>query len=139
MKNNTQAESAAAPAGGHDATPWVGSDTPLTDQAEALPIGFWSCATVPSAFARRLERERAALLAERDRLKDLLLHTQRAAIEVAEERDRLRTALEKCLTPLIRLGDFVGNEDKGGASGLGAFNRCEIILGVRAALEGGKA
>ena len=65
MKNNTQAESAPAPAGGHDATPWVGSDTPLTDQAEALPIGFWSCATVPSAFARRLERER-------DRLKEVL-------------------------------------------------------------------
>jgi hypothetical protein len=72
MKNEIKTESSPAPAGGHDATPWVGSDTPETDQAEALPIGFWSCATVTGEFARRLERERDSLLAERDRLKLLL-------------------------------------------------------------------
>jgi hypothetical protein len=96
MKNEIKTESAPAPAGGHDATPWVGSDTPETDQAEALPIGFWSCATVTGEFARRLERER-------DGLKDLLLHTQRAATGVAEERDRLRTAMVEALRGLVAI------------------------------------
>jgi len=87
MKNNTQAESAPAPAGGHDATPWVGSDTPLTDQAEALPMGFWSCATVTGEFARRLERERDRL---KEELQDLveyldLTHLPKQIREQAEE------------------------------------------------------
>ena len=53
MKSKTKAE--AAPASGQH--------TPLTDRAEALPIGFYSCSTVPAVFARKLERERAGLLA----------------------------------------------------------------------------
>lgn len=43
-------------------------------------------------------------------------------------------ALKATLTPLVRLGDFIGNEDKGGASGLGAFDRCAIIGKVKEAL-----
>jgi hypothetical protein len=39
-------------------------------------------------------------------------------------------ALESTVVPLERLGDFIGNEDKGGASGLGPFDRCAILLGV---------
>ena len=84
MKNNTQAESAPAPAGGHDATPWVGSDTPLTDQAEALPMGFWSCATVPSAFARRLERERDQLRAALERILNGNVMFERGIVQYSE-------------------------------------------------------
>jgi hypothetical protein len=41
--------------------------------------------------------QRDALLAECDTLKELLLATQRTAIAVAEERDRLRQALQMIL------------------------------------------
>ena len=34
------------------------SDTPDTDERAVPHIGFYSCATVPAEFARRLERER---------------------------------------------------------------------------------
>jgi len=34
------------------------SDTPETDAQARGTIGFYSCATVPADFARRLERER---------------------------------------------------------------------------------
>lgn len=47
-------------------------------------------------------------------------------------------ALQAALTPLIRLGDFIGNEDAGGASGLGPFDRCAIILQVRRAIAKAK-
>jgi hypothetical protein len=43
-------------------------------------------------------------------------------------------ALRAAVIPLERLGDFIGNEDKGGASGLGPFDRCAILLQVRDAL-----
>ena len=34
------------------------SDTPETDAQASATIGFYSCATVPANFARRLERDR---------------------------------------------------------------------------------
>ena len=34
------------------------SDTPKTDAKASPHIGFFSCATVPAEFARKLERER---------------------------------------------------------------------------------
>jgi hypothetical protein len=34
------------------------NDTPETDAKASSHIGFYSCATVPAEFARRLERER---------------------------------------------------------------------------------
>jgi len=34
------------------------SDTPDTDERAVPHIGFYSCATVPAEFARKLERER---------------------------------------------------------------------------------
>ena len=34
------------------------SDTPYTDERAVPHIGFYSCATVPAEFARKLERER---------------------------------------------------------------------------------
>ncbi len=42
-------------------------------------------------------------------------------------------ALRECLNPLIRLGDFIGNEHKG-ENGIPAFDRCAIIRQVRAAI-----
>lgn len=48
---------------------------------------------------------------------------------------RLLDALRLTVRPLIRLGDFVGNVDKGGASHLGEFDRCAIVLEVRNAIE----
>ena len=51
----------------------------------------------------------------------------------------LLAALEATLIPLMRLGDFIGNTDSGGASGLGAFDRCAIIGQVRDAIDKAKA
>lgn len=46
----------------------------------------------------------------------------------------LVAALRATIVPLMRLGDFVGNVDEGGASGLGSFDRCAILLQARQAL-----
>lgn len=43
-------------------------------------------------------------------------------------------ALQLTVRPLERLGDFVGNVDKGGASGLEEIDRCAILGKVRAAI-----
>lgn len=45
------------------------SNTPRTDANAVSHIGFYSCATVPADFARKLERELAASQAEVERLK----------------------------------------------------------------------
>lgn len=42
------------------------SDTPETDAKASTHIGFYSCATVPADFARRLERERDGARKDRD-------------------------------------------------------------------------
>ena len=52
-------------------------------------------------------------------------------LTVTEERDALLALLEKTVPALIRLGDFVGNIDEGGASGVGRIDRCDLILKVR--------
>lgn len=44
-------------------------------------------------------------------------------------------ALNAALPALIRLGDFVGNVDEGGASGQGRIDRCQLVLQVRDAIE----
>lgn len=49
---------------------------------------------------------------------------------------RLIAAAQATIVPLVRLGDFIGNED-GGANGLPAFDRCAILLELRAALADG--
>lgn len=46
----------------------------------------------------------------------------------------LLAALESALPALIRLGDFVGNVDLGGASNQGRIDRCALILQARAAI-----
>ena len=55
-------------------------------------------------------------------------------LTVIEERDALLALLEKTVPALIRLGDFVGNIDEGGASGMGRIDRCDLILKVRNAI-----
>jgi hypothetical protein len=53
--------------------------------------------------------------------------------------DELVEALEATLPALIRLGDFVGNVDEGGASGMGRIDRCALILQVRDAIAKAEA
>lgn len=48
-------------------------------------------------------------------------------------------ALEATVKPLIRLGGFIGNADKGGPSGQGPFDRCAILLDVKSAISIGRA
>jgi hypothetical protein len=55
-------------------------------------------------------------------------------LTVTKERDALSALLEKTVPALIRLGDFVGNIDEGGASGAGRIDRCDLILKVRNAI-----
>jgi hypothetical protein len=52
--------------------------------------------TTKSGGSEAGQEAHAALLAERDAAKELLLATQRAAIAVAEERDALRAVLVQC-------------------------------------------
>jgi hypothetical protein len=59
------------------------SDTPDTDQKAVPHIGFYSCATVPAEFARKLERERDQAIAGRQAYKQL-------AVKHAQERDEAR-------------------------------------------------
>lgn len=71
-----------------------------------------------------------------------VLHLNGEMLPVEQERlvaqyaaaPELVAALMATVVPLIRLGDFVGNVDTGGASGLGPFDRCAILGQARAAL-----
>jgi len=47
------------------------SDTPDTDERAVPHIGFYSCATVPAEFARKLERERDEAREEAHRFRSL--------------------------------------------------------------------
>ena len=80
------------------------SDTPDTDQKAVPHIGFYSCATVPAEFARKLERERDEA---REELYDIrlnlgedaegytsLLH---AVCALQNERDEAKAQLRKIL------------------------------------------
>ena len=66
--------------------------TPETDQKAVPHIGFYSCATVPAEFARKLERERdeawellnsreAFVIAQQSVIKDLILERNQAATQ----------------------------------------------------------
>jgi len=46
------------------------SETPRTDSNSNSVIGFWTCATVPTSFARELERENT-------KLKEMLMDASR--------------------------------------------------------------
>jgi hypothetical protein len=64
------------------------SNTPETDQKAVPHIGFYSCATVPAEFARKLERERDEAIAGRHAYKQL-------AVKHAQERDEAREKIER--------------------------------------------
>lgn len=54
--------------------------------------------------------------------------------DLAAAAPQMLDVLRECLAPMIRLGDFIGNEDKPGKAGIGPFDRCAIIGRVRDAL-----
>jgi hypothetical protein len=75
------------------------SDTPDTDERAVPHIGFYSCATVPAEFARKLERERDEA---REELHDIRLNLgedaegytlTHAVCVLQQERDEAREAL----------------------------------------------
>jgi hypothetical protein len=77
------------------------SDTPKTDAKASPHIGFFSCATVPAEFARKLERERDEAnyflneLAEVDGQLKLRMHELCEVLQKAEqERDEAREAFK---------------------------------------------
>ena len=49
------------------------TNTPETDQKASPHIGFYSCATVPAEFARKLERERDEAREALMKIEDLFL------------------------------------------------------------------
>jgi hypothetical protein len=70
------------------------SETPETDKLAVGAIGFYSCATVPADFARRLERERdEAVCNAASLLRDFRICSQVAAeleFKYEKARERLR-------------------------------------------------
>ena len=74
--------------------------TPDTDEKASPHIGFYSCATVPAEFARKLERERDEAREEANKLsgayEDATNYYARI-IELKEELDEAREALVKIL------------------------------------------
>ena len=64
--------------------------TPETDAKASPHIGFYSCATVPADFARRLERERDEA---RQHLRDITEYGTEEINAAVELRQKLATAL----------------------------------------------
>lgn len=73
--------------------------TPETDVKASPHIGFYSCATVPADFARRLERERDEAREELDELNKRLIEVSRMGVDLLIEREDLRkgVAVERAL------------------------------------------
>lgn len=59
-------------------------------------------------------------------------------LRMEEAAKDMLAALEASVPALVRLGDFVGNVDEGGASGQGRIDRCAILLAVRDAIAKAK-
>ena len=80
------------------------TDTPETDQKASPHIGFYSCATVPAEFARKLERERdeareavnsreAFVIAQQSVIKDLILERNQALDKINYLNNTLQTKI----------------------------------------------
>ena len=80
------------------------TDTPETDQKAVPHIGFYSCATVPAEFARKLERERdeareavnsreAFVIAQQSVIKDLILERNQALDKINYLNNTLQTKI----------------------------------------------
>jgi len=78
------------------------TNTPETDQKAVPHIGFYSCATVPAEFARKLERERDEAIAGRQAYKEL-------AVKHAQERDEAREKLHRVLKLLDEYDEAIKN------------------------------
>ena len=94
------------------------SDTPETDKQAVNVIGWYSCATVPADFARKLERERNEA---RDTV--LRLRKQRAigrnfGDQMESERDEARKLLAAAQESLnaihVEVGGWIDSMMKGG-------------------------
>ena len=86
------------------------SDTPRTDAKSVDHIGFYSCATVTSDFARQLERELAVSLenqckaqAEVERLNNTLENTRISRATIIEDRNLLDQELAASKAEVERL------------------------------------
>ena len=79
--------------------------TPETDGKASPHIGFYSCATVPADFARRLERERDEAIRQRDETNESSVFScnfyyeekLKAERERDEAREKLRAMARKAL------------------------------------------
>ena len=67
------------------------SDTPDTDERAVPHIGFYSCATVPAEFARKLERERDEAREERENSRQSLGFALEELDEARKEAHRFRS------------------------------------------------
>jgi hypothetical protein len=67
------------------------SDTPDTDERAVPHIGFYSCATVPAEFARKLERERDEAREERENSRQSLAFALEELDEARKEAHRFRS------------------------------------------------
>jgi hypothetical protein len=98
------------------------SDTPETDAKVAPVIGFYSCATVPADFARKLERERdearAAFAIATDRCVEAQSNERagQAKCDRAEKMLRIAAARADELTQALKAILFFCEEDQQFAS-----------------------
>ena len=83
--------------------------------------------TIAAAELRRLH-------AECEHHKAWVAHITAENKSLEAQRDALLEALKNTVPALIRLGDFVGNTDDGGASGMGRIDRCDLLLQVHNAI-----
>ena len=67
------------------------SDTPDTDERAVPHIGFYSCATVPAEFARKLERERDEAREDRKNSRQSLAFALEELDEARKEEHRFRS------------------------------------------------
>ena len=77
--------------------------TPDTDERASPHIGFYSCATVPAEFARKLERERDEALAGRQAYKQLAVKHAQGRDEAREEANKLSGAYEDATNYYARI------------------------------------
>lgn len=69
---------------------------------------------------------------------ELLVGQQEQYAALFASGPKMFSVLNQTVKPLMRLGDFVGNIDKGGASGLGQIDRCSILCQVRSTISQAK-
>ena len=85
------------------------TDTPRTDDRSSDHIGFWSCATVPSIFARQLERELSHSLANQLKTQAEIERLKKMVIEAAELGDKrsenFKARAEKAEASLIKINE----------------------------------